>query len=728
MPVSHHALLSLALALSLGTLLIVVSRRLRLPTIVFLLGGGILAGPEFLGWIHPESLGEFLPVIVSLAVGIILFEGGLTLDLKGYLEGSRVIKRLLTVGVLITWAGASAAVYVFLDVSVAAALLAGSLVIVTGPTVIVPLLKRIRVLPRLHHILHWEGVLIDAIGVFIALLCFEWVTANAGGQAVLNFATRTLTGLGLGVAGGWGIYLALKWRVAPDSMVNGFALALAVLLFGLAETIQSEAGLLAVTVAGLLVGSLHPIDLHRIREFKGEITELLIGLLFMLLAGRLELDQFRTFGLPGLLAVGALIFVVRPVGVIACTWGSTLNWREKAFLSWVAPRGIVAASMASLFTLALTGSDLGFDPRLIETFTYSVIVATVVLQGFTAGWVAWALRLRRPEPKGWLILGAHEFARAVATFLTKHSGTPAVLMDRNQRYADDAAAAGHRVLSGDALEPESLAGRPELVTSGNFIALTDNSDLNELACHRWSESIDRRHLFRWSTDGSTRSRRLTHGQPIWNELPRPALIAGELVLREAVIEDFKVAEEHRLLPSGAAPLLVARDGRIRLAGSSGAFNYKPGDTVLLLRRPGSYLARALAAGALVELEPAEFEAPFQKLLDAAKSLHPRMNLKAVTADLTNRAKSFPFDIDHGVHVPNAAAPNLTARSCILGRCRESRQLAFLVLSPHQAAEGHLGTMAEIARLCEREDRRDALFAATDHPAVVAFARDHAHSR
>ncbi len=144
---------------------------------MLLLAGGVGLGPEGLGWVHPEALGGFLPIIVSLAVGVILFEGGLTLDLKGYLQGSRVIKRLRSLGVLITWTGATLSVWYFLKVDFTVAILAGSLVIITGPTVIVPILKRIRVKPRLHHILHWEGVLIDAIGVFIALLCFEWVTA-----------------------------------------------------------------------------------------------------------------------------------------------------------------------------------------------------------------------------------------------------------------------------------------------------------------------------------------------------------------------------------------------------------------------------------------------------------------------------------------------------------------------------------------------------------------------
>jgi len=724
---THHALLTLAFALAAGTLLIVVARRARLPTIVLLLGGGIGLGPEGLGWIQPDYLGGFLPLIVSLAVGIILFEGGLTLDLKGYLQGSRVIKRLLSLGVLITWAGAAFSVWFFLKVDLAVALLAGSLVIVTGPTVIVPILKRIRVKPRLHHILHWEGVLIDAIGVFIALLCFEWVTAQAGGAAVMNFAIRTGSGLGIGLVGGWIIYLALKWRLAPDSMVNSFALAMAVLLFGLAESVRSEAGLLAVTVAGLVVGSLHPIDLHRIREFKGEITELLIGLLFMLLASRLELDQFAAFGEQGLWAVLFLILAVRPLGVIACTWGSGLDWREKAFLSWVAPRGIVAASMASLFALALAEQDLDFDPRIIETFTYSVIVVTVVAQGFTAGLVAWLLGLRSPEPKGWLVLGAHEFSQSVAKFLTAHSGAEAVILDRNAQATATAAEGGHTVITGDALEPEPLQGRPELAQVGNLLALTDNSELNELACHRWSEAIARQHLFRWSTDGSARLHRLTNGMPIWSELPHPAQVAHEIGLHEANILEHAIADPTATLPRGSMALMVARDSRIRAVGSAGSFNYKKGDRVLLLSRTGSYLARALGAGGLVELNRDAFAAPFDPLIALAKSLHPKISSRQITRDLLARAESFPAELRPGIFVPNADASELTSRICIIGRHRETRQLAFLVLSPPDKNDGHLATLAEIARLCHDPQHCDAILEAADHSQIVAYAREHAHS-
>lgn len=726
MPVSHHALLTLALALSIGLILIVVSRRLKLPTLVFLLGGGVLCGPEGLGILDPESLGGFLPVIVSLAVGIILFEGGLTLDIKGYLTGSTVIKRLLSVGVLVTWLGVTAIVQLFFNVGWDMALLTGSLVIVTGPTVIAPLLKRIRVQPRLHHILQWEGVLIDAVGVFIALLCFEWVTAQAGGgEALINFGVRAVTGMVLGLAGGWAIYLALKWRLAPDNMVNGFSLALAVLIFGLSETVQSEAGILAVTVAGLVVGWKRPVDLQKIREFKGELTELLIGMLFMLLSARLDLARFEALGVNGLIALGVMLLTVRPLSIALCTWGSGLGWREKTFLGWVAPRGIVAASMASLFALALADrAGSGFDPHFVETFTYSVIVSTVVLQGFTAGALAWVLKLRQPVPRGWLVLGAHGFARAVARFLGESTGTPAVIIDRNQREAAQAAREGATTIVADALEPEPLNTRQELVHCGHLLALTENSDLNELACHRWSEFLPRDNLHRWSTDGSARHHRVTHGTPVWTELPRPGLIAGELASGESSLEEFAVTGPGPL-PAQTVPLLFVRDGHARPVNTTKP-DFRKGDRVLLLRRSGSYLAGALAAGGLIDLPNSEMQSPYTTLINFLRRSYPELNPEALSADLKTRAESFPFDIGHGVSVPHGYAPQLPGRVCLLGRDKSFGALTFLVLSPHSDADSHLATLGEIARMCSAPERRQALLEATDLSTIVALAREFGH--
>lgn len=527
---THDMLITMVTAISVGVLLLVVSRRFNIPGIVLLLLCGFLLGPRVAGVVQPDSLGNGLNVIASLAIGLILFEGGLTLDVDGYRSASDVIKRLLTIGVLITWLVTSLAIIIVLGVSISNALIAGSLVIVTGPTVIAPLLRRINVTDRIRTILHWEGVLIDPIGVFVAVLCFEWVATHGGTTAIANFGLRIALGFSFGILGGLGTYHAVKRRLVPEHMVNVFALACAVLVFGVAESFRSESGLLAVTVAGFVLGVKKPVRLAQIREFKEQVTELLIGTLFILLAARLDPQQFVNFGTDGLIVVAIVMFLVRPLNILVCSAGLGLNWREKFFLSWVAPRGIIAASMASLVALSGKLGGASSDVIFIETFVYSVITATIVLQGFSAGWLARLLGLYQPERKGWVIVGAHSFGRAVARFIANTVDSQVLLIDSNSTAVADAKAEGLLAIYGDARNPDTL-DLDEILgvySVGNLLALTDNEDLNTLVCQRWAEELDKTRLFRWGRISVSAKGAMAAGILIWSDLPKPSLLSDAL--------------------------------------------------------------------------------------------------------------------------------------------------------------------------------------------------------
>jgi hypothetical protein len=260
---------------------------------------------------------------------------------------------------------------------------------------------------------------------------------------------------------------------------NAFALASALMLYGVAESIRSEAGLLAVTTAGFVVGLRGASTLNELPEFKAEVANLVIGALFILLAARLELSQFSRFGLGGVLAVAVMMLVVRPLSIILCATGLDFMWREKAFLSWVAPRGIVAASMASLFALRLEEMGRVVRPRFPETFTYSVIIATVVLQGLTARPLAAWLGLIRPHPGGWLLVGAHALGRRLAHLFRIHTRDPVVLVDTNGALVAKAQAEGLQARVHDARNVQLLDEIPGL---GNLLALTANDDLNARVC------------------------------------------------------------------------------------------------------------------------------------------------------------------------------------------------------------------------------------------------------
>ncbi len=582
---SQDALWALCFAVGAGGLLTVLSRKCHLPTIVFLLLAGFSFGPEGLGIIDPNALGELLPLVVSLAIGLILFEGGLTLDFKGFTHTSPVIRRLLTVGVLTTWLGVSLTVFLIFQTSASFALLMGSLVIVTGPTVIVPMLRRIRTHQRLCSILHWEGVLIDSIGVFIAILCFEWAVEGGGAVALPNFLLRIISGIGLGTAGGYGIYWMLSRGWVPAKNVNAFALASALLVFGATELVKPEAGLLAVTIAGLVVGIKKPAQLREVKAFKAEIVDLLIGMLFLLLVSRLEFSQFKDFfEQGGIWVLLSVILFVRPLSILLSARGTSLDWREKGLLSWVAPRGVVAASMASLFALTLAEQENpAGDPALMESFVYSVICATVLVQGLSAGLVARLLGLQRPAPNDWLFIGAHYFGRELARSLIEKNGQSVILIDTNARNIQLAREEGLLALHHNGMQAEELYDDEEaLYGTGYVLALTDNVELNQLIMLRWSEVIDRDRIFGWIPRGHASKEEQVSGQAVFRDLPRPAIAGIQLSSGEHQLTSCGIPGSQSPVPDGACPLFLIRGKQIKAISDAAALesNNRQDDQIL----------------------------------------------------------------------------------------------------------------------------------------------------
>ena len=574
---THQVLLTLIWAICGGVGLMILGRKLGVPAIVLLLAGGVLLGPESLGWVQPSSLGPVLPVFVSICVGIILFEGGMSLDLKGYRTTGKFIRRLVTWGVFITWTLSTLALMVLTDVSLPFALLAASLVTVTGPTVIMPLMKRIRVRPNLRDILSWEAVLVDPIGAFLAVLCFEGIVRQGGGAALTNFGLRITVGLAVGLIGGLLLAWTLRRNWIPEDMLSVSVLGGAVLIFGAAELVLSEAGLLSTVAGGLVLGASNLPWLKEVKRFKAELSELMIGMLFILLASRLKLDQFRQFGWEGLVLVGVVVFAVRPLMIFILAKGQGLGLRDKLFLSWVAPRGIVAASMASLVRitleqrgLAATGlfgslsAFLGLEVRgsavaaaeFVETFVYSVIVVTIVLQGLSAGWVVRLLGLRLPEAKGLLIVGAHRLARELALFVRDVAGIPVFIADTNEASVKQAQREGLRAVLADARHPQPIEefAHDQI---GRVAALTNNEDLNARACRVWSEVVGTSSVCRWATGkGNEKAEEDARGVVIWNTLGRPSRVSDELdwrkrILRREPASAFEPAEEDIVLAAAA---------------------------------------------------------------------------------------------------------------------------------------------------------------------------------
>lgn len=732
--VQHAMLNTMVTAIAAGVVVIAIAHRLKISSIVLLLLAGVALGPAGLQVFDPENLGDGLPVIISLAVGLILFEGGLTLDLDDYRKAKGVIPRLLSIGALITWFGTAASIWFMRDwlgmskaFPFADALLVASLVIVTGPTVIAPLLKRIRVNQRLHSILHWEGVLIDPIGVFIALLTFEWIESrDEGWGALADFGIRFAAGLFVGGIGGVVIERLIRWRIPPRDMLNVFAVGMAVLIFGLADAIKFESGLLAVTVAGFVVGAMGPKELKSIRAFKAEMVDLLVGMLFILLAARLDLRAFVEFGLPGIVIVGIVMLVVRPLNVAVCSWKQDISFKEKLFLSWVAPRGIVAASMASLFAVKLE-EDHPDAAGLIETFTYSVIAGTVILQGFTAGPLAALLRVRQPERVGWLIVGSHDLARGVARFLRDQGGVDVLLVDTNPRGVAQATAEGLSAICADARDP-SLESDPRLSTLGRLLVLTDNAELNVLLCQHWREEFGPRHLYRWGAWDAVGSTRREAGTLVWDRLPKPSLLSAELARDESVLS---VEEGAQAADSGLVPLLRAGEDGITITDAQLAPGPAASGPTLHVHRDSDYLVSGLRPAFVLDLDTSDLTEVLTAVTGRISEAYPVLSQEGLLAELVGPGNAAPSGLGHGVAVPHVYAAGITGPLCAIARLTQPLQihapddipvrLVIFLVSPVGDSQGHLATLAEAARLVSSREAREVL--ATGEPErVVEYVR------
>jgi NhaP-type Na+/H+ or K+/H+ antiporter len=481
------ALLTIAIATAAGLIGQLIGHRLRIPAIVPLLAFGVLLGPSVLGAVHPEALGAGLPVIVKLAVAVILFDGALNLRLADLRRAMNEVRNLVTVGVVITWIGATLAARYVALLSWPVAIVFGALMTVTGPTVVQPLLKRVALPRRVKTALEGEAILIDPIGAVLAVAVLDIILGMAGirtigiASGIWAYFGRLIVGLAIGVTGAVVLSRTLKRpHFVPAELANLVVLAGVWLVFAVAEWLQSESGIMAAVAMGLAFQREAVPEEQRLRRFKEQLTVLGISLLFVLLAASLPLDVLRSEGWPGVLTVVALMLVVRPVDAIISLRGSSLSWREKAFIAWIAPRGVVAASVASLFALELSEAGYTEGSRLLA-ITFLTIALTVTLQGLTAGPLARLLQLQSLEGRRAIVVGAGALGRALADLFRRY-GRPVVIIDRNTALVEAARAAGFEAIEGNALDETTLedAGAEEAET---LVAVTTNAEVNALAAH-----------------------------------------------------------------------------------------------------------------------------------------------------------------------------------------------------------------------------------------------------
>ena len=484
-------LLSGMLALGMGAQWL--AWYLKQPSILFLLLIGILIGPV-LGYFQPdEVLGNLLFPFISLGVAIILFEGSLTLEFHEIKQHGRMVQNLVSIGVVITIAVISLTAYLLFDMDPKVALLFGALVCVTGPTVIAPLLRSVSPKKNISNILKWEGIIIDPIGAIAVVLVYEYIISGGHSNSLLLFGQIVLLAGVLGMAGAAMLAFLIKRYWIPEYLRNVFTLAYVLLLFSLSNHIEHESGLLTVTVLGVALANWKGFPRDHILEFNESLTVLLISMLFIVLAARMDLASLAAVGMSGVILLLVAMFVARPLAVWASAVGTNLKTNEKLMISWVGPRGIVAAAISSLFAIRLQDQDLQ-GVELLVPLVFVIIIGTVLIQGLGAKMVGTLLKVREPANNGVLIVGANPVARMIANVI-KGQGYEVVVADASYTNIAKARMEGLRTYYGNPVS-DHAERHMDLIGIGHLFAMSTDRELNTLSEVYFRHEFGERNVYR----------------------------------------------------------------------------------------------------------------------------------------------------------------------------------------------------------------------------------------
>ncbi len=582
-----------------------LSWRLRIPAILPLLLTGFLAGPVF-GIVNPqELLGDLFTPVVSISVAIILFEGALTLNWYEVRHVVSTVRNLLTIGAAVTWFGGAAAAHYIVGLPWTLALLFGALIIVTGPTVIAPILRNVRPTANVGSILRWEGIIIDPIGASIAVVAFELMASGAGHpwqDTLFSFVMLAAVGTGLGFLAGYIAYELLRRYLVPDYLRDIMVLTLVIVVFVISDEIIHESGLFAVTVMGIFLANTRLRKLHEVLYFKEKISLLLIASLFILLAANITIADLQMLSWSSLLLLAVVMFVLRPVGVQLSALGSNLTRNERLFLSWIAPRGIVAASVSALFAFRLV--ERGYpEAAILEPLVFLVIVGTVLLQGITAKPFAQRLGISEADPQGCLIMGADRFACDLAATIKK-AGFVVRLVDVNRANVLAARLRGLDAIQANILS-EYVESELDLSGIGRLLAVTHNDEANALACKHFEDEFTSQEVYQLVPQLSEREQsalnlpnlgHLLFGRQATCENINQRLENGAVIKTTPITDKFTPDDFRRL--NGADPLILAayRGKEIVISTLDRPVTPQIGWTLISLIKEPAGAARQAAAG------------------------------------------------------------------------------------------------------------------------------------
>lgn len=593
----------IAAVVALGVLSQWVAWRFSLPAIVVMSLVGLIVGP-FLNLLQPnESFGEVFNPLISLAVAIILFEGSLSLDFREIKGFPRAIIRISTLGALIAWVAGSLAAHYLAGLSIDVAFIIGGLFIVTGPTVILPLLRQAKLKERPAAILKWEGIIVDPFGALLALFAFQvvlWTNDFITGTSLLLFLGASLLTACLGALVGWGLGRMIEHGYVPEYLKSPFVLGCVLLVFVVSDAIMHETGLLAVTAMGITMANMHLTSLRDLIHFKENISVLLISSVFIMLTASLTIDTLlKILNWRMLLFVLGMMFIVRPLSIWVSTIGVGLTKEERTLIGWIAPRGIVALTVSGFFTYELT--EAGFEgAEIITALTLALVFATVLAHGFSIGWLGKKLGLQATEESGVLIVGGTPFSALLGEAIQSFN-KPVLIMDRSWGMLSNARQLGLKTVVGDILS-EHTEYHVDLTPYEIIIAATEGDDYNALISQRFAPEIGREHIYQTPIHiGDPKDYSKSIGgkklfSPEYNIHTLNNYVEKGFMIRKTVItEQYTLENFHEDNGNETIPLFtVDKDNKINFFTSDRKSSIETGSTIISLTSPTRKIEKALS--------------------------------------------------------------------------------------------------------------------------------------
>lgn len=568
-----------------------IAWRTGWPAIALMLAAGVLAGPVT-GLIVPEhTFGKLLEPMISVAVALILFEGGLSLNFRELRKTEGAVARLMVIGIPLGWVLGTLACYYVAGLVWPVAILFAGILVVTGPTVVIPLLRQSNVAPRPRAILKWEAIVNDPFGALCAVITYEYLRRVDEGGTLLSVVSALLGAAVVAGLIGYGVARAIAWAFprghVPEYLKAPVLLVAVIGTFVLSNLIQQETGLLAVTVMGVAIANMRLDSLRDIHPFKENVTVLLISGVFVLLSASLDFDVLRHFEWRFLAFLLALLFLVRPATVLASLAFSKIPWNERLLIAWIAPRGVVAVAVSGLFALRL--DQLGYgDGSILVTLSFSVVVATIIAHGFSIRYVARWLKVTGATQKGLLIVGSTPWSVSLARQVQSLE-LPVMIADTSWQRLAAVRQFGIATYHGEILA-ESTEERLDLTQFQVLVSTTENEAYNALVCSEFAPDIGRDSVYQLGGSGDDEDHRslpealrgramFASGHGVAEIMEREA--AGWTFRKTRISEQFGFGDAQAALPDEADMLFVLRkDGRIRFFTHASRPTPQAGDVVV----------------------------------------------------------------------------------------------------------------------------------------------------